>query len=253
MKKLYDKSEIIFAILWIVVYVMGMGTLRGEFGDTSPHMMVGLIVISGLMLLFVCRNGLLEEYGLSGWAKNNRAMLWFIPVWIIASGNLWGGFGPDYPMPGLAFAAISMALVGFAEELIFRGFLFKAMLRDGSVVAAIVVSSVTFGIGHIMNLFIGQDFFETIMQMIGAIAIGFVFTFAFYKGGSLLPCIVAHSFIDVTSVLTLSKGDLLDWIYCGVLFVVAIAYCVYLAKRVETPPINRIGRGEERSRITPGD
>ena len=239
MKKLYEKSEIGFAIFWIVVYTVCMGTLRGNFGDTSPHMMVGLIVISALMLLFVRKNGLMEEYGLSGWAKNGRAMLWFIPLWIIASGNLWGGLGPDYQIPGLVFAVVSMALVGFAEELIFRGFLFKAMLRGGSVVAAIVVSSVTFGIGHILNLFIGQDFFDTIMQVFGAIAIGFVFTFAFYKSGSLLPCIVAHSFIDVTSVLTPDKGALLDWIYAAVLIVVAIAYCVYLARRVETPPVNQ--------------
>lgn len=242
MRKLYEKSGVGFAIFWIVVYTVCMGTLRGNFGDTSPHMMVGLIVISALMFLFVSRNGLMKEYGLSGWAENNRAMLWFIPLWVIASGNLWGGIAPDYPIPGLIFAAVSMALVGFAEELIFRGFLFKAMLRNGSVAAAIIVSSITFGIGHIMNLFIGQDFFETIMQVLGAIAIGFVFTFAYYKSGSLLPCILAHSFIDVTSVLTPDKGMLLDWVYAIVLIIVAIAYCVYLAKRVETPVVNRIER-----------
>ena len=50
MKKLYDKSEILFAILWIVVYTVGMGSLR-NLGDDSPYMTLGLIVISALLLL----------------------------------------------------------------------------------------------------------------------------------------------------------------------------------------------------------
>ena len=90
MKKLYEKSEITFAIFWIVLYVVVMGNLR-NLGDDSPYMMLGLIVISGLMFLFVRKNALTEKYGLSGWAKNNRAMLWFFPLWIVASLNLWGG------------------------------------------------------------------------------------------------------------------------------------------------------------------
>lgn len=236
MKKLYDKSEILFAILWIVVYTVGMGSLR-NLGDDSPYMTLGLIVISALLFLFVKRHGLLEKYGLAGWAKNSRAMLWFIPLWILASGNLWGGILPDYQGAGLLFAAVSMALVGFAEELIFRGFLFKAMLKDGNVKAAIIVSSVTFGLGHVVNLLTGHALFETLMQMLLAIAIGFIFTFAFYKSGSLLPCILAHSLIDVFSVFTPDRMDVLDWVYATVIVLLAVAYCLYLS-RLETPAVN---------------
>ena len=128
LKDLYQKHELLFAIFWIVLYTVGMGNLR-TLGDDSPVLMTGLIVISALMFLFVRLTGTAEYYGLTGWAKNSRAMLWFLPLWFIASFNLWNGFGPDYPMPGLLFAAVMMSFVGFAEELIFRGFLFKAMLR----------------------------------------------------------------------------------------------------------------------------
>lgn len=237
MKKLYDKSEILFAILWIVIYTADMGSLR-NLGDDSPYMALGLIVISALMFLFVRKHDLSEKYGLAGWAKNSRAMLWFIPLWILASGNLWGGILPDYQGAGLLFAAVSMALVGFAEELIFRGFLFKAMLKDGNVKAAIIVSSVTFGLGHIVNLLTGHALFETLMQMLLAVAIGFIFTFAFYKSGSLLPCILAHSLIDVLSVFTPDRMDVLDWVYAAVIVILAVAYCLSL-NRLETPAVNR--------------
>ena len=240
MKKLYEKSEITAAILWIVIYTVGMGTLENRFGLDSLWQMLGLIVISAAMFLFVKRNGLMEKYGLSGWAKNSSAMLWFLPLWLISCPNLLGGFSPDYPAPGLIYAAVSMALVGFAEELVFRGFLFKAMLKGGSVKTAVIVSSVTFGLGHIVNLFTGQDLVETLNQMVFAIAVGFVFTLVYYKSGSLLPGVLAHSFIDVTSVFAPDEGSArLNMILHVAIVVLSAAYCLYLVKRVETPAINR--------------
>ena len=239
MKKLYQKSEILFAIFWIVLYTVSMGNLR-NLGDDSPYMMIGLIVISALMFLFVWKNGLMGKYALSSWAKNNRAMLWFFPLWIIASMNLWSGVAAKYSVPGQIYAIVSMALVGFAEELIFRGFLFKAMLKDGNAKTAVIVSSVTFGLGHIMNLFTGHEFVETLIQVVFAVAYGFVVTMAFYKSGSLLPCILSHSLTDVFSLF--ARGDtssLLNWAAHIVIIIMAIFYCAYLSKRVETPPIHR--------------
>ena len=90
-----------------------------RLGDDSPVLMISLIVVSALMFLCVRITGTMEYYGLTGWAQNSKAMLWFIPLWIISSLNIWGGFSPDYPMPGLLYAAVMMAFVGFAEELIY--------------------------------------------------------------------------------------------------------------------------------------
>ena len=244
MKKLYEKNEVLFAVFWIVVYTVSMGFLR-NLGDDSPYMMIGLIVVSALMFRFVSKNKLMEEYGLSGWAENNRAMLWFLPLWIIAGGNLCGGISPGYPMPGLIYAAVSMAFVGFAEELIFRGFLFRAMLRDGNAKTAIIVSSVTFGLGHILNLFTGHELAETLVQVVFAVAAGFAFTMAYYKGGSLLPCVLAHSLTDVFAVFGTDEAPLLlNGIIHAVIILAAIAYCLYLVRRVETPPVNGLDRQE---------
>ena len=240
MKKMYEKSEITFAILWIVIYAVGMGTLQNNFGLDSLWHMLGLIVISAAIFLFVKKNGLMEKYGLAGWAKNSRAMLWFIPLWLLSCMNLFSGIQPDYPVPGLIYAAVSMAFVGFAEELIFRGFLFKAILKSGSVKKAVIISSVTFGLGHILNLLNGQDFVETLVQVVFAVAVGFVFTMVFYKGGSLWPCILAHSLIDITSVFSSGEAPVLEWILHIAVFILAVGYCLYLARHVETPPVNRV-------------
>ncbi len=239
MRKLYEKSEISFAIISIAVYTLSMGNLR-NLGDDSPWMMLGLVLLSTLLSLFVRKNGLMEKYGLTRWATNSRVMLWFVPLWIIASVNLWGGVAVKYAMPGQIFAVISMALVGFIEELIFRGLLFKAMLKDGSVKSAVIVSSVTFGIGHILNIFTGHDLVPTLVQVVFAVAVGFILTMAYYKSGSLLPNILMHSAVDVFSLFAGSNvPQWIDWMSHGVVLVLAAAYCLYLAKCVETPVVNR--------------
>ena len=241
MKKLYEKSEITFAVICIAVYTVSMGILR-NLGDDSPWMMMGLIAFSAVCCLFVRKNGLTEKYGLAAWAKNNRAMIWFIPLWIVASINLWGGISAKYAIPGQIFAAVSMALVGFAEEIVFRGFLFKAMLKDGSVKTAVIVSSVTFGLGHIVNIFTGHDLGPTLVQVVFAVAVGFILTMAFYKSGSLLPNILMHSLVDVLSLFARSDApQWINWATHAVTLVLAAAYGLYLMKRVETPAINRIG------------
>ena len=240
MKKLYEKNEIFFALAWILIYVLGIGNLKSAFGLDSLWPMLGLLALSVVMFLFVRRSGLLGYYGLAGWAKNSSAMLWFLPLWLLSCINLFGGFGSVYTVPGLIYAAVSMLLVGFVEELLFRGFLFKAMLRDGSVTTAVIVSSVSFGLGHIVNLFSGQDLGTTLNQMVFAIAAGFVFTLVFYKSGSLLPGILAHSFIDVSSVFAADEASQrLNLIVHVVFLVVSAAYCIYLVKRVEPPAVNR--------------
>lgn len=247
LSELYKKSEITFAIFWIVLYTVSMGILR-NLGDDSPYMTIGLIVISVLMLLFVWKNMLLEKYGLTGWTKNNRVMLWLLPLWIITTLNLWGGVTPIYPMPGQLFAVVSMAFVGFAEELIFRGFLFKALLKDGSVKTAVIVSSVTFGLGHILNLFTGHELTETLLQVAFAVTYGFLVTMVFYKGGSLLPCILSHSLFDMFAEFAAENASpVLNWAGHGLMVVLSIFYCLYLTKRVDTPPINRYDSPETKS------
>ena len=229
MRKLYEKKEILFAVLWIVAYCVVLGTIRGNFGDESIYMLIALLVFTAGIITFVKVNHLEEKYGLAGWPKNMKKCLFFIPMWILATGNIWDGFAPSYQGVSLAFAVISMILVGFVEEMIFRGFLFRAMLSKDKTSVAIIISAVTFGIGHIVNLLTGQANFDTVMQIIFAISWGFILTMVCYRGGSIIPCIIAHSMIDALSLFG-ADNEIVDWIYIGATIVVAIVYCIYLGK-----------------------
>ena len=229
MRRLYEKNEVVFAVLWIVVYCVVMTPIKGNFGYESAWWLLAMTVFAAGAFLFVKGNHLEEKYGLTGFPKDMKKYLFFLPMFLLATGNLWDGFALSLRGSSLVIATLSMILVGFVEEMIFRGFLFKAMLGNGKTTSAIIVSAVTFGIGHIVNLFAGQANFETVMQVIFAVSWGFIFTMVFYRSGSLIPCIIAHAMIDVFSLYG-ADNVLIDWIYIVATIVIAVIYCIYLGR-----------------------
>ncbi len=236
MKKIYDRNEVTFAVLWIVAYCVIMTPLRGQYGDSSPWMLLGLAVFAAVILTFLRKYHLEAKYGLTGWPSDGKKYLYFLPILILATGNLWGGIMPAHSGIYQVCAVLSMALIGFVEEMIFRGFLFRGMLKSSGERWAILVSALTFGIGHIVNLFTGQTTMETAVQVPFAIAWGFMFTFAYYKSGSLLPCILAHAMIDIFAEFAVEYSEIiwLEWAYIIATIVIAVLYCLYLS-RLETP------------------
>ena len=229
MKKLYEKNEVLFAVLWILVYCLVTIPIRGEWGDESPWMLAALAVIAAGITVFVKCGHLERKYGLSGWPKDSKRYLWFIPMWVLSTGNLWGGIMVRYQGIDLVCAVLSMLLIGYVEEMLFRGFLFKALLKKDGVKPAVIISAVTFGIGHIVNLLAGQASLETVIQVFFAVAWGFLFTLAFYKSRSLIPCIIIHGLVDAFSAFS-AESMVMSWVYMGVTIAVSIVYCAYLAK-----------------------
>lgn len=114
--------------------------------------------------------------------------------------------------------------------MIFRGFLFRVLLKKDPAPVAIAISSITFGIGHIINLFTGQASIETVIQILFAVAWGLIMTFVFYKSGCLWICIVAHSLVDVLSKFADSEGNYI-YVYMIVTIVTTVVYCIYLSKK----------------------
>jgi len=130
-----------------------------------------------------------------------------------------------------------MLCVGFLEEIIFRGFLFKAMSRD-SIKSAIIVSSVTFGIGHIINLIngSGMGLVANLCQVVYAIAFGFLFVIIFHRGGSLLPCIMTHSTVNALSVFsTAPETAAVEIVTALILTAIGIIYTLILLKTLPAP------------------
>ena len=241
LKKLYDKSEIWFALVWIIAYcvLMSVGDVLSAAAGTekSVTLAVGLLM-SATLLLFLKRHALFGAYGLCLPKASARSMLFYLPVLFMLSANLWHGvtlnYGADETVPYI----LSMLCVGFLEEIIFRGLLFNAMKKD-SLKAAVIVSSVTFGIGHIINLVNGSgaDLLPNLLQIVYATAAGFMFVMMYLKSESLICCIAAHGLFNAVSVFADESNATTEMqiLTCALLTVITGGYAIYLAWTMKEP------------------
>ena len=237
MTKLYQKSEITFAILWIVAYVVLSSyadQLSLSIGIVKSVTAVLQIAMSLILFFWIRNNNLSEKYGFCRPEVPARKFLYYLPLVIVASTAFWGGIGLQYGFPDALMYVISMCCVGFLEEVIFRGLLFRAMEKD-NLKTAIIVSSLTFGIGHIVNLVngSGRDPASSVIQIIFAVLVGFVLVLIFYYGKSLVPCIVFHSANNALKVFEVngSFSPQVEMVMnLVVIFVVLGGYVFYLVK-----------------------
>ena len=242
-KKLYEKSEIWFAVAWIIAYCVltSIGdNMSASVGVLKIITLPILIVLTVILYLFVKKNGLSEKYGLCKPQVSASKMLFYIPLIVLLTANLWNGVKMNTsPLETLLYV-LSMLCVGFLEEMIFRGFLFNAIVKDG-VKSAIIISSVTFGMGHIVNLLNGSgaELLPNLLQVMYAVAIGFAFVMIYYKTKSLLPCIVTHSLFNAASAFA-NKAEITSQsriVTSTLIAVIAAAYALYIALMVKNKEI----------------
>ena len=230
MLKLYRKSELLFSIVLIIVYVVGASVcdaFSDKLGFSKALTLPFFIIFSVIILMFLSKQKLFKEYGLCKTELPLKKLLYFIPLFLLCLLNVISGFSITKTVPVIIIEVLSMLFVGFLEEIIFRGFLFKAMAKD-NLKAAVVVSSLTFGIGHIINLFNGAEIVSTLCQIVGAVGFGFMCVMIFIKSKSLLPCIITHSVFNMLSVFTAETEMMTSIIVSVAMIVITVGYSVIL-------------------------
>lgn len=235
MLRLYKKDRLNFALVWIGIYVAALSladalseALGVEKSITAP---LGL-ALSAVLWFWLRGHGLKEAHGLRPFRGKALQYLYFLPLMVICSSNLWFGVQLAFAPLETVLYLLSMLFVGFLEEVIFRGFLYGA-LREKGVRFAILISGATFGIGHIVNLLNGAQFLPTLLQVCYAAAIGVLFTVIYHKSGSLHPCIIAHCAVNMLSAFAVERSNGADILVAILMVVIPLAYAYWLWKRAE--------------------
>ncbi|MBD5523182.1 MAG: CPBP family intramembrane metalloprotease [Lachnospiraceae bacterium] len=251
MNKLYVKSELNFTIACIVIYCVLQSLaypLNELIGIEYSASAVFCILQTVIVFCFIQKNGLFECYGLCKSSIPAGRFLYYIPLVILASGNLWFGVSVNYSLAGTVCRIACMLCVGLLEEVIFRGFLFKALAKD-NIKTAIIISSVTFGVGHLVNLVngSGMELADTLVQITFAIAVGFLFVILFYRGGSLLPCIITHSAINTASTFAIGTAVTLEMhmVHILIMIVITVAYTLILTKTLPKSQCTNTNGGDK--------
>ena len=230
MSKVFEKHETMFCILLIVVYLVSNSLCVQAFGEISVAGAVVNTVLSGGLLGLILALKRREYYGLTR-VKNAKKCLYFIPLALILTVNLWTGIHITKPAEEIVLHILTMLNIGFIEEIVFRGFLFRMMEKTNER-SAVWVSALTFGVGHVINLLNGAPLIPTLLQIGYAVAIGYLFVILLRKSGSLIPCIVTHSLMNALSVLN-QENDLYLYISGAFLTVVPIVYALIINRGKE--------------------
>lgn len=126
----------------------------------------------------------------------------------------------DYPViiPSfyLIFAVIlEQIFVGVFEEFLFRGFILNILLRNmqkhqfKSKMAAVAISSVLFGMVHLLNLFTTPDLLvSTIDQVFYSIFIGIFLGTLYLRTGNIWVVVFYHFIYDLSSEIPVIFHDL---------------------------------------------
>ena len=106
----------------------------------------------------------------------------------------------DYADAGFELVAawlVAGLFIGFAEELLTRGYVVKLMRQAGhSEIAVAAVSAAVFAGLHSGNLLSGQALFPTLVQLVYTFGFGICMYLAMRVGGSIIWPILLHATTD---------------------------------------------------------
>ena len=224
------ENDTLISIGLIVIYVFLNSFCINKFSVLSYKTTIINFIFLLCLILFVKKKGLLNYYGFVKVSKY-KEFLYYIPLIIISTVNLWNGFNINNTFSEILFYILTMFCVGFLEELLFRGFLFR-MIEKENVNCAIIISSLTFGLGHIINLINGASLIPTLIQICYAVVLGYLFVTIFHKGGSIYPCCISHAVINVTAIFSINN-NISSYVAPVIIFVLAIFYAIYINQRVK--------------------
>jgi membrane protease YdiL (CAAX protease family) len=128
-------------------------------------------------------------------APGSLRLLWFPGVYLALFLMLaiYAGFPPPSV---LAIIFINTALAGISEELATRGILYRGLRSTLPVWPSTLLSTLLFGVVHVLNGFATGDFAASPVQAVTAFMTGIAFMGIRIRTGSLYPAIVVHALWD---------------------------------------------------------
>ena len=234
MRKLQDTKPILHALIWVAIYIVAVniGDNLGEVVQFPELTSIVLVVLSIVLIVYLRVGGRLAFYGIRSVQPDTLPLtLFYIPLFAIAFVQYAKGLESGLDLRAVAFAVLLVTAVGFVEELLFRGFLLQALRARRNLTYAIIISGVTFGIGHIVNLLRGWSLTDQAIQIVAAVLIGIALAYCAVLTGSILPGVVFHALFNLSGTLT-NHSVLWDSVTVGVIAIVMIVYILFLRNRL---------------------
>lgn len=195
-------------VVMIVVTYLAAGTaaalLKLPPDNTGIVYLIANLALVGLGTALLTRLRWWKAVGFRAMATPRDLRLYWLPLTLVVV-NLAFGFAA-MNVGRVVYFFILAGLIGFVEEVFFRGLILRAIAPRGLWKAALI-SSVVFGLLHSLNVLGGSDPIATLLQVGYALAIGFGFAAVTLRTGVLWPLVIIHASIDFASFIASNGID----------------------------------------------
>jgi uncharacterized protein len=201
------RQAVLAAVGYIAIMAVGMFTTGHVFGISygDPAMVTVLVFFEVVMSVFaiIVARRLFGHWHCGFGPIDWRGVWWLVPNFLVMAALFAAAFTTGTPgVSGLVLLVIvTTCLVGFSEELMFRGIVLKAALRELGLGRAILISSALFSSLHAVNVLA----FVPLDGMVQQLGLTFVFGLAMacyaLRANSLVPVIVFHALWDMVQFL----------------------------------------------------
>lgn len=188
------------------------GVQYTEIADSAGNLLRGVTTSTGAMAIVLVIAVSYLGWWRPVWRQEPRAKsrwMWIVPLAMLVSLTLTyvSTLNESRTLTFMATLVFAAMLVGFAEELAFRGVLVVGLRERFGEGWVWFLSSLLFGLAHGGNALSGQDIPTTIMQIFSTFLLGSVLYVARMVTGTLLVPIVLHGLWDVAA-LSISTSDI---------------------------------------------
>jgi len=235
LKNIYVNKPVLHSLIWLAIYLI-LNTITDNIAaayDTDYNMVTAIpnLILALICLIYLKSTGISKEIGLlSKSTEKASVMLYYIPILALPFLNLFYGINTSLSPIEILFLIAMYSGVGFMEEIIFRGLMFKALTKKWNRFTVVAFISFTFAIGHIVSMIaVGLSGTDTILQIINAFIVGLLFMMVILASGNLAVCVITHilyNFLANISMVGYTHTEII-WITS----VITILYSVYLISR----------------------
>jgi membrane protease YdiL (CAAX protease family) len=200
-------KALILAAAYLVLYNLASFVMLPFVSAASDPDSASYVFILFVVPIFI-GGVILVAFGASvGWLRDlfgpqpirGRGWMW-IAVAVVLVFNILRFFTIDYAAAGLEYVLtwlLAGLFIGFAEEVLTRGYVVRIMRQAGHPeIAVALVSAGLFALLHATNLLTGQAIVPTLLQLVYTFFFGICMYLALRVTGTLIAPILLHASTD---------------------------------------------------------
>ena len=227
--------KVLFVALLAILLAIELSHAIIGYND-DLYLLMSRFVGGGACLLFIIEFSFTRVLSPLG---NKKPLIWLLtlPGFVIAINNFpfvsyfAGDCRIEAEPTSIAFFALICFAVGFFEEMAFRGCAFMLFLKSrtqsrAKIFMAILLSSVVFGLVHLVNIFFGSAPGAVLLQIGYSALIGALCSVVLLITRNIWVCVCLHALYNFCGGIIDGYGSGTQWTRAEILFTAALAVIV---------------------------